>query len=64
MKHLSYTQQQVKETEKLITAIHSIPSDKRAILMAMTEAFIGGMKAQERLMLSGKSKAEASGKRI
>lgn len=54
---------QEKDVENLVDALTSVPKDKFTIMAAMAETFISGMKAQERLMISSKSKTTARERR-
>lgn len=47
---------QERDVENLVDALTSVSKDKFTIMAAMAETFISGMKAQERLMVSGKTK--------
>lgn len=49
MERISYTLAQAAEAGQLFSAIESVPLDKQPIVKIMTEAFINGMIAQERL---------------
>lgn len=50
MKQTKRTADQGQEVERLLEAIESVPKEKLPIMAALAEAFISGMKAQDKLI--------------
>lgn len=48
---------QDQEIERLLNAIESVPQEKRPIMAVLAEAFINGMKAQDKLVATSRSTA-------
>ena len=48
---------QDQEIERLLNAIESVPQEKRPIMAVLAEAFINGMKAQDKLVATSRSAA-------
>ena len=59
MEKAKYTTAQGLEVERLLNAIESVPKEKQPIMAVLAEAFINGMKAQDKLVAA--SPATASG---
>lgn len=48
---------QDQEIERLLNAIESVPKEKQPIIAVLAEAFINGMKAQDKLVATSRSTA-------
>ena len=57
MEKTGYTTAQGLEVERLINALESVPKEKQPIMAVLAEAFINGMKAQDKLVAASRSTA-------
>ena len=57
MEKAKYTTAQGLEVERILNAIDSVPKEKQPIMAVLAEAFINGMKAQDKLVAASRSTA-------
>ena len=57
MEKTGYTTAQGLEVERLLNALESVPKEKQPIMAVLAEAFINGMKAQDKLVAASRSTA-------
>lgn len=58
---MQHTEKNLVATGRLFEALASTPPDKEAIAAMMTESFINGMNARERLMTGGSAPEQGRG---
>lgn len=52
-----YTPAQGQEVERLLDAIESVPKEKQPLMAVLAEAFINGMKIQDKLATASRTTA-------
>lgn len=50
-----YTPAQGQEVERLLDAIESVPKEKQPLMAVLAEAFINGMKTQDKLATASRA---------
>lgn len=57
MEKAKYTTAQGLEVERLLDAIESVPKEKQPLMAVLAEAFINGMKTQDKLATASRTTA-------